>query len=178
VIGGPGSALADPVEDGDEETRKSPRIIASRRGAIMSIRVKKVVVWRTEVANRPGEMARVLEPLAQQDLELVIGYQGAVIDIAPVVGKKATTAAKTAGFKPLPTSMILLEGENRPGICFTAARALGNAGVSMDSVVAQVVGRKYQALFGFTNDTDANTAAALIKKAVEAMKRNRRKEKR
>ena len=141
----------------------------------MSIRVKKLVVWRTEVENRPGEMARVLEPLAQQDLDLVIGYQGAIVDIAPVVGRKATTAAETAGFKPLPTSMILVEGENRPGSCFTAARALGDAGVSMDSVVAQVVGRKYQALFGFTSDADAKRAASLIQGAVEATTRNKTK---
>ena len=113
----------------------------------------------------------------QQDLDLVIGYQGAVIDIAPVVGKKATTAAERAGFKPLPTSTILVEGENRPGICFTAARALGDAGVSMDSVVAQVVGKKYQALFGFKSDADAKKAAILIKKAVEAPKRDKRKAK-
>jgi hypothetical protein len=149
----------------------------SRGGVIMSIRVKKVVVWRTEVENRPGEMARALEPLARQDLDLVIGYQGAVIDIAPVAGKKATAAAESAGFKPLPTSTILVEGDNRPGICFTAARALGDAGVSMDSVVVQVVGKKYQALFGFTSDADAKRAAILIKKAVEATKRNKRKEK-
>jgi hypothetical protein len=145
---------------------------------IMSIRVRRVVVWRTEVANRPGEMARVLEPLARQDLDLVIGYQGAVIDIAPVFGKKATTAAENAGFKPLPKSAILVEGENRPGICFTAARALGDAGVSMDSVVAQAVGRKYQALFAFTSDADAKKAAILIKKAAAATKRNKGREKR
>jgi hypothetical protein len=145
---------------------------------MMSIRVKKVVVWRTVVENRPGAMARALEPLAEQDLDLVIGYQGAVIDIAPVVGKKATTAAESAGFKPLPMSMILVEGENRPGVCFATARALGDAGISMDSVVAQVSGKKYQALFGFTSDADAKRAASLIKKAAKATKRNKGKEKR
>ena len=133
----------------------------------MSISVRKVVVWRTKVENRPGTMAGALEPLAQQNLDLVIGYQGAVIDIAPVVGRKATAAAESAGFKPLPTSMILVEGENHPGLCFAAAQALGDAGVSMDSVVAQVVGRKCQALFGFSSDADARRAAILIKKAVQ-----------
>jgi hypothetical protein len=134
----------------------------------MPIRVKKVVVWRTEVANQPGTMARALAPLAEQDLDLVIGYQGAVIDVAPVVGKRATAAAESAGFKPLPTSTILVEGENRPGLCFAAARALGDAGISMDSVVAQVVGKKFQALFGFTSDADAQRAASVIKKAARS----------
>lgn len=140
----------------------------------MSIRVKKVVVWRTKVENRPGTMARALEPLAEQDLDLVIGYQGAVIDIAPVVGKKARTAAGSAGFKPLPTSMILVEGKNHPGVCFIATRALGDAGISMDSVVAQVAGKKYQALFGFTSDADAKRAASAIKKAINSAKRHKR----
>ena len=144
----------------------------------MSIRVRKVVVWRTEVENQPGTMGRALEPLAGQDLDLVIGYQGAVIDIAPVVGRQATTAAKRAGFKPLPTSMILVEGKNRPGVCFAAARALGEAGISMDSVVAQVAGKKYQALFGFASDADARKAASVIKKAVKATKRDKGKEER
>ncbi len=141
----------------------------------MSIRVKKVVVWRTEVANRPGEMARALEPLARQNLDLVIGYQGAVVDVAAVAGKKATAAAQSVGFKPLPTSMILVEGDNRPGVCFAAARALGDAGISMDAVVAQTIGRKYRALFGFTNDADAKRAAGVIKKAVAPARRGRKK---
>ena len=140
----------------------------------MSVRVKRVVVWRTVVENRPGAMARALEPLARQDLDLVIGYQGAVIDIAPVVGRKAATAARSAGFEPLPTSTVLIEGEDRPGLCFAAARALGDAGVSMDSVVAQAVGRKYQALFGFTNDADAKRAVTLIRRAFHATRRDTR----
>src|SRR5512138_3678937 len=108
----------------------------------MSIRVKKVVVWRTEVENRPGTMAGALEPLAEQDLEVVIGGNGAIVDIAPVVGKKATAAARRAGFKPLPTPMVLVQGKDRPGIVLAITRALGAAKISMDSVVAQVAGKK------------------------------------
>ncbi len=141
----------------------------------MSTRVRKVVVWRTEVANQPGEMARALAPLAALDLDLVIGYNGAVIDIAPVVGKKAMTAAKGVGFKPLPTSTILVEGRNRSGVVFATTRALGEAGISMDSVVAQAAGKKYLALFGFTSDADAKKAAIVIKKAARAAKRNKKR---
>ena len=131
----------------------------------MSIKVKRLVVWRTEVENRPGEMARALKALAKQDLDIVIGYNGAVIDIAPVVGKTAAIAAKSAGFKPLPTPMILVEGKNRPGVAFDCARALGDAGISMDSLVAQVAGKKFQALFGFTSGADAKKAAKVIRKS-------------
>lgn len=139
----------------------------------MPVKIQKVVVWRTVVGNRPGEMARALAPLAQLDLHLVIGYQGTVIDVAPVVGKQATAAAASVGFKPLSTSAILVEGDNRPGLCFAITRALGEAGVSMDSVVGQVVGRKYRALFGFTSDTAAARAAGIIKKVARAKRRGR-----
>ena len=129
-------------------------------------------MWRTEVENRPGEMARALRALAKQDLDIVIGYNGAVIDIAPVVGKAPATAAKSVGFKPLPTPMIRVEGKNRPGVAFDCARALGDAGISMDSLVVQVAGKKYQALFGFASDADAKKAANVIRKALKATKRN------
>jgi len=45
----------------------------------------------------------------------------------------------------------------------------------MDSVVAQVAGKQYQALFGFTSDADARRAASVIKKALGATKRDKRK---
>ncbi len=130
----------------------------------MSIRVRRVVVWRTEVENRPGEMARALKALARQDLELVLGYNGAVIDVAPILGRAAAKAARSAGFKPLPTPVILVDGKNRPGVAFDCTRALGEAGISMDSLAAQVAGGRYQALFGFTSAADAKKAADVIRR--------------
>lgn len=128
-------------------------------------------MWRTEVENRPGEMARALKALATQDLELVLGYNGAVIDVAPIVGRTAATAARRAGFKPLPTPMILVEGKNRPGVAFDCTRALGEAGISMDSLAAQVAGGRYQALFGFTSAAAAKKAADVIRRLGRSRKK-------
>ncbi len=136
----------------------------------MSISVKRVVVWRTVVENQPGTMARALEALSKQMLELVIGYDGTAVDIAPVVGRKAIAAARRAGFQPRPTPMVLVEGANRAGVVLAATRAFGAAGISMDSVVAQAVGKKYRALFGFASDADAKKAAAVAKKVARAAK--------
>ncbi len=136
----------------------------------MATSVKRVVVWRNVVENQPGTMARVLEALSQQMLELVIGYDGSVIDIAPVVGRKAIATARRAGFEPLPTPMVLLEGADRLGVVLAATRAFGAAGISMDSVVAQAVGKKYRALFGFASDADAKKAAAVAKKVARGAK--------
>ena len=41
----------------------------------------------------------------------------------------------------------------------------------MAFIVTQVVGRRYSALFGFENESEANKATALIKKAAPAKKK-------
>ena len=41
----------------------------------------------------------------------------------------------------------------------------------MDFVVAQVVGRKYSAVFGFNSEEDATKSVALIRKVAQAKKR-------
>jgi hypothetical protein len=46
-----------------------------------------------------------------------------------------------------------------------ATHMLGDAGINLSFVLAQVVGRKYAAVFGFENDSDAAKAIALIRKA-------------
>jgi methionine synthase II (cobalamin-independent) len=44
-------------------------------------------------------------------------------------------------------------------------RALADAGLNLDFLVAQVIGRKYSAVIGFENEADADKASVLIKKA-------------
>ena len=48
---------------------------------------------------------------------------------------------------------------------FAIAKALGDAGINLGFVLAQVVGRKYAAVLGFENDADAAKAIAIIRKA-------------
>jgi len=50
-------------------------------------------------------------------------------------------------------------------------KAIGDAGINLGFLVAQVVGRRYSAVVGFENEADANNAAALIKKATAARKK-------
>ena len=59
----------------------------------------------------------------------------------------------------------VVEGDNRPGLGHAIAKAVGDAGINMSFVMAQVVGRKYSAVFGFENEVDASKAATLIKRA-------------
>jgi len=139
----------------------------------MAITLKKITLWRKEVDNKPGALADTLALLAQAgtDLQAVMGYryqgdQGkAAIELHPVSGKKAIEAARSAGLAASPIPTVLLQGDNRPGLGHTIAKALGDASINLGFVLAQVVGRKYAAVFGFENDSDAAKAIALIRKA-------------
>jgi hypothetical protein len=136
----------------------------------MSIKVETVVAWRTEVENAPGAMSLALRPLAGEDLAVVIGNQGRIVDVAPVRGKKAEAAAREAGFAPLPAPMVLVRGKNRPGLCRSITRALGEAGISMDSLVGLAGGKKFRILIGFASEELALRAVGAIKRALGSKK--------
>jgi hypothetical protein len=42
----------------------------------------------------------------------------------------------------------VVEGDNRPGLGHAIAKAIGDAGINISFVMAQVVGRRYSAVFG------------------------------
>ena len=73
--------------------------------------------------------------------------------------------AQTAGLAPSSIPTLLVEGDNRSGLGHTIAEAVGDAGINMSFVMAQVVGRRYSAVFGFESEADASKAATLIKRA-------------
>lgn len=139
----------------------------------MAVTVRKITVWRTEVDNRAGALAQVLEALsaARGKLDVVMGYrvpgqhERAVIEVWPVSGKKLSQAAEQVGLRPSETPTLLVLGDDRPGLGHAMARALADAGINMVFLVAQVVGRRYSAVFGFESATDAERAAGLLKKA-------------
>lgn len=136
----------------------------------MAARIKKVTLWRTEVQERAGALADVLEPLAaaKADLQAVMGYRlpgersRAVIELWPVTGKKPTAAAEGAGLRPSSIPALVVEGANKSGIGHKTARAVADAGISMTFLVAQVVGRRYSAVLGFDSDEACTRAAKLI----------------
>jgi hypothetical protein len=145
----------------------------------MAITVKKITLWRSELNNRPGALAAVLGPLssAGADLQVVMGYgypgnsAKAAVELYPVSGKKATAAAQAAGLGAAAIPTLLVTGDNKPGLGSASCRAIADAGINLSFLVAQVVGRKYSAVYGFENDADADRAATLIKKAAAAKKR-------
>jgi hypothetical protein len=137
----------------------------------MAVTVKKAILWRREVDNQPGMLANTLQALSEADLQVVMAYRypggenKAAIELHPISGKKSVAAAQTAGLAQSSISTLLVEGDNRPGLGHAIAKAIGDAGINISFVMAQVVGRRYSALFGFENEADASKAATLIKRA-------------
>jgi hypothetical protein len=139
----------------------------------MAVTVRKITVWRTEVDNRAGALAERLGALtaARGSLDVVMGYrvpgqhERAVIEVWPVSGKKLSQAAEGVGLRPSETKTLLVLGDDRPGLGHAMARALADAGINLVFLVAQVVGRRYSAVFGFESAVDADRAVGLLKKA-------------
>jgi|SRR5271166_1142233 len=142
---------------------------------IMAVKVKRITLWRKELENRAGTLAGTLEPLAKAgaDLQIVMGYRypgdgaKAAVELYPIGNKKATQAAQGAGLMPSTIPALLVEGDNRAALGHGISKAIAEAGVNLDFLVAQVIGRKYAAVIGFENEADADNAATLIKKAAQ-----------
>jgi hypothetical protein len=144
----------------------------------MAITVKKTVLWRKELNNQPGKLAGALEPLAQSeaDLKLVMLYRfpgtdkGAV-EVHPISGRKAIGIARSTGLAPSSIPVLLVEGDNHAGLGYAIAKAVADSAINVSFLMAQVVGRRYAAVFGFENDTDATKAATLIKRVAAIARR-------
>jgi hypothetical protein len=138
----------------------------------MAVTVKEITLWRREIENRPGMLARVLEPLAgSTDLHVLMAYRypgdetrGAV-ELFPVSGKKAVAAAERAGLTRADIPALLVEGSNRAGIGFETTTAIAAAGVNLAFLVAQVIGSKFSAVYGFDSEADRRQVAKVLKKA-------------
>jgi hypothetical protein len=128
----------------------------------MSVRIRKLTLWRAEVAHRPGALAELLEPLAEAgaDLQVVMGYR--------ITAQRVVRAARSQALSPAGAPTLLVHGNNQPGLANRIARALAASRVNIGFLVAQVVGQRYSAVFGFENEADLDKAADRIRAAVTA----------
>jgi hypothetical protein len=144
----------------------------------MPVSVKEIELWRKELNNQPGTLAAALEPFAKAgaDLQIVMGYRypgepaKAAVELYRIDGKKAARAAIEAGLSASAISAILVEGDNRPGLGYDIAKAIADAGINLDFLVAQVIGRMFSAVIGFETAAGKLSAIPLIKKAAATKK--------
>jgi hypothetical protein len=152
----------------------------------MALTVKRITLWRAEVENQPGVLARTLAPLAGAgtSLRLVMGYgfpgapERAAIEVHPVSGKRATAAAQQAGLASASTPCLLVEGDDQPGLGAAIGRALAEAGINIGFVVAMSVGRRFAAAIGLHDEAAAAAATGIVRKAAAAARPKARKPKR
>jgi hypothetical protein len=140
----------------------------------MAVTVKKAVLWRRQLANRPGTLAETLKPLAEAGvgLQVVMGYaypgheDHAAVEVWPISGAKAEKAARDAGLSPAPNiSCLVVQGDDRAGLGHKIADGLAAASINVSFVMVQVTGKKYLAIFGFGSEKDADNATPIIKRA-------------
>ena len=145
----------------------------------MPVRVKPIKLWRAEVDHQPGTLAQTLEPLAAAgaDLQAVMGYRlpggrgCAAIEVFPVIGVKALSAAQATGLSEAHISALHVEGDNRAGLGHAIAKALAGAGINIDFFLALVSGNRHATVIGFESREDADRAIPLIKGAAAAPRR-------
>ena len=149
----------------------------------MALTVKRITLWRKEVANQPGVLAETLEPLARAgaDLRLVMGYRlpqdpaRSAIELYPVAGKRVAAAAGEAGLAPSDIPCLLVEGDNQPGFGARLGRALAAAGINIAFVMAEAIGRRAMTVIGFADEATATAATKVVKSVGRAPARKRRR---
>jgi len=138
----------------------------------MAVKVKKAVLWKRDLENRPGTLAASLKPFAdaKQNLQVVMGYaypgerNRSALEVYPVSGAKGEKAAREAGLEAMThTNCLLVEGDDRVGLGYEMASKLADNKVNISFSIIQVVGRKFLAIFGFESAADAESASGVIK---------------
>lgn len=139
----------------------------------MSVTVKKVVMWRREIENRPGSLAQSLKPLAKSgiNLQILVGYaphsqgQGAM-EVYPVTDAKAEAAAKEAGLKPMTdVQCLLVEGEDHPGLAYEITQAVAAESINLEIVMLTALGGKFAGIFGVKTGPEADKVKGIIEHA-------------
>jgi hypothetical protein len=149
----------------------------------MAVTIKKAILWRKELENRPGTLAEALKPLADAgvNLQVVMGYafpgehEHAAVEVYPINGGKAEQVASEAGLQAsLRIACLIVTGDDSPGLGHAIADKLANNGINISFVMVQVTGRQYHGVFGFETQEDADRAIPIIKEAGKAAAPKRR----
>ena len=136
----------------------------------MALTLKEVTLWRRNIANVPGTLAQVLEPMTGTDLTVVMAYRipglesQAVVELYPVTGKRATAKAEASGLVPADLPALLVQGTNRAGIGFDTTTAFAEAGINLAFLVTQVIGTRFSSIYGFDTDADRRKAIQILKR--------------
>jgi hypothetical protein len=138
----------------------------------MAITVKKVQLLRCQLQNRPGSLAESLKPFAEArvNLQVIMGYvyekdrRHAALEVFGP-SNRTTSVAKGRFEAARHVHCLVVQGDDRPGLGYEIARAMGSSRINMSFAVMQAIGNRYAAVFGFETGVAATRAMRVIKMA-------------
>ena len=137
----------------------------------MALSIRRTQVWSGEITDRPGAAAAKLEYLVRAGAELEFVFtrpnpkkpEASVIFLAPIAGPEQMQAARAAGLGPaLDVAMLVVEGDQRAGICYDLMARLAIAGINLRGISISSVGKRFAAYLAFDNVDIANMAVQIL----------------
>jgi hypothetical protein len=135
----------------------------------MGLQISKVQVWSAEIPDRPGAAAGKLERLARAGVDLAFIFTRphprdpdlGILFVAPIEGPEQTQAARQVGLAPASdVAMLVVTGDNRPGIGYELMSRLAVAGINLRGLSISAVDGRFAAYLAFEN---ADTAALALR---------------
>jgi len=133
----------------------------------MALKVSKMDVWVSSLADKPGALARKLAALAdaRANLQFVLarrtGKKGkGVVFVAPV---SAAAARKAKLRKSRSIAALRVEGSDRAGAGACVTAALAEAGINLRGLSGAVIGKRFVLHIALDKAKDAAAARILRK---------------
>lgn len=137
----------------------------------MAMSIRRIQAWSGEITDRPGAAAAKLEFLSRAGAELEFVFtrpnpkkpDTSVIYLAPITGPEQMQAARASGLGPaLDVAMLIVEGDQRPGICYDIMSRLAIAGINLRGISISAIGRRFAAYLAFDNVDVATMAVQVL----------------
>ena len=124
--------------------------------------------FKVQVADKPGELGRLLAPLREARVNLLAVHafprnRRTQVDLVPEDPAAFKTAAKSLKLKMQgPKMCLLVDGDDRPGALADLTAQLGSAKINMTSLTGRTAGQGRFGAILWVKGRDVNKAAKLL----------------
>lgn len=139
----------------------------------MSYHVAPVDIWVSEIRNRPGELAGLLESLqaAGAELEFIVGRPedagSSAVFVAPLIGPGQRAASERLGLhRSEHMHAIRVAGPDAKGLGARVARIVADARINLRGVTAASIQEHSVLYLRFDSAADAERGSEAIKAAL------------
>lgn len=133
----------------------------------MAETIKKVTYYATEISDKPGEGARLLEPFGEAGVNMlaISGFprgRRAQVDLVPEDEEGFRNVVKKQRLKLRKKAAFLVQGDDRPGALAEMMRKLADARINVTAVNALSAGEGRYAAIIWVKPRDVNKAAKVL----------------